>query len=143
MPWKNQGGGPWGSGPKGPWGSGPQPVGPRPPDLEDLLRRAQDWLQQLLKPVLAAAQKIFKIGRPRPRRLRAGAPWPLRTGAPRASALILPRHRQSPPRAEAKAPGLTTSHLHGLIGDRPGPYNAACWPAGAMLEPEFVNANIN
>ena len=48
MPWKNLGGGPWGSGPKGPWGSGPQPVGPRPPDLEDLLRRAQDRLQQLL-----------------------------------------------------------------------------------------------
>src|SRR6202048_4292370 len=48
MPWKNQGGGPWGSGPKGPWGSGPQPVGPRPPDLEDLLRRAQDRMQQLL-----------------------------------------------------------------------------------------------
>jgi membrane protease subunit HflK len=46
MPWKNQGGGPWGSGPKGPWGSGPQPVGPRPPDLEDLLRRLQDRLQQ-------------------------------------------------------------------------------------------------
>ena len=46
MPWKNQGGGPWGSGPKGPWGSGPQPVGPRPPDLEDLLRRGQDKLQQ-------------------------------------------------------------------------------------------------
>ena len=48
MPWKNQGGGPWGPGPKGPWGSGPQPVGPRPPDLEDLLRRGQDRLQQLL-----------------------------------------------------------------------------------------------
>src|SRR5271163_4721476 len=48
MPWKNQGGGPWGSGPKGPWGGGPQPVGPRPPDLEDLLRRGQDRLQQLL-----------------------------------------------------------------------------------------------
>jgi modulator of FtsH protease HflK len=48
MPWKNQGGGPWGSGPKGPWGSGPQPVGPRPPDLEDLLRRGQDRLQQIL-----------------------------------------------------------------------------------------------
>ncbi len=48
MPWKNQGGGPWGQGPKGPWGSGPQPVGPRPPDLEDLLRRGQDRLQQLL-----------------------------------------------------------------------------------------------
>jgi len=48
MPWKNQGGGPWGSGSKGPWGSGPQPVGPRPPDLEDLLRRGQDRLQQFL-----------------------------------------------------------------------------------------------
>jgi len=48
MAWKNQGGGPWGSGPKGPWGSGPQPTGPRPPDLEDLLRRGQDRLQQFL-----------------------------------------------------------------------------------------------
>src|ERR1041384_5902672 len=48
MPWKNQGGGPGGSGRKGPWGSGPQSVGPRPPDLEDLLRRGQDRLQQLL-----------------------------------------------------------------------------------------------
>src|ERR1700755_2656193 len=48
MPWKNQGGGPWGSGPRGPWGSGPHPVGPRPPDLEDLLRRGQDKLQQIL-----------------------------------------------------------------------------------------------
>ena len=48
MAWKNQGGGPWGSGPRGPWGSGPQPVGPRPPDLEDLLRRGQDKLQQML-----------------------------------------------------------------------------------------------
>ena len=48
MPWKNQGGGPWGSGPKGPWGQGPQSVGPRPPDLEDLLRRGQDKMQQML-----------------------------------------------------------------------------------------------
>src|ERR1700684_2652078 len=48
MPWKNQGGAPWRSAPKGPWGSGPQSVGPRPPDLEDLLRRGQDRLQQLL-----------------------------------------------------------------------------------------------
>ena len=48
MPWKNQGGGPWGQGPKGPWGGGPQSTGPRPPDLEDLLRRGQDRLQQLL-----------------------------------------------------------------------------------------------
>jgi len=49
--------------------------------------------QKLLQPVLTAAQKVFKIGRPRPHRLRARAPWPFRTGAPRTSALILPRHR--------------------------------------------------
>jgi modulator of FtsH protease HflK len=48
MAWKNQGGGPWGAGPKGPWGTGPQPAGPRPPDLEDFLRSAQDRLQQFL-----------------------------------------------------------------------------------------------
>ena len=48
MPWSNQGGGPWGSGPKGPWGSGPQSSGPRPPDLEELLRRSQDKLQSVL-----------------------------------------------------------------------------------------------
>src|SRR3974377_1949617 len=48
MAWRSEGGGPWGSGPGGPWGSGPKPVGPRPPDLEDLLRRGQDRLQQLL-----------------------------------------------------------------------------------------------
>src|SRR6188768_2600911 len=97
--------------------------------------------QQLLKPVLAAAQKIFKIGRPRPRRLRAGAPWPLRTGAPRASALILPRHRQSPSRARGKD-ARPSQYLIGLIGDRPGPYNAACWLAGAMLAPAFVDVNV-
>ncbi|HEY0439620.1 MAG TPA: FtsH protease activity modulator HflK [Xanthobacteraceae bacterium] len=49
MPWSNQGGGgPWGSGPKGPWGSGPQSSGPTPPDLEDLLRRGQDKLRNVL-----------------------------------------------------------------------------------------------
>ena len=61
MPWKNQGGGPWGSGPKGPWGSGPQSVGPRPPDLEDLLRRGQDRLQQLLPGGISAACGIALI----------------------------------------------------------------------------------
>src|SRR5213083_1531806 len=71
MPWKNQGGGPWGSGPKGPWGSGPQSVGPRPPDLEDLLRRGQDKIQQLLPGghfsgmgiaiILAAAVAIWSL----------------------------------------------------------------------------------
>jgi modulator of FtsH protease HflK len=49
MPWSNQSGGPWGSGPRGPWGSGPQqPGGSRPPDLEDLLRRSQDKLRDLM-----------------------------------------------------------------------------------------------
>ena len=52
MPWSNQGGGPWGSGGgggnKGPWGSGPQQSGPTPPDLEELLRRSQDKLRNVL-----------------------------------------------------------------------------------------------
>jgi membrane protease subunit HflK len=47
MPWSNQGG-PWGSGPKGPWGSGPQSSGPGTPDLEELLRRSQDKLRNVL-----------------------------------------------------------------------------------------------
>ena len=48
MPWSNQGGGgPWGSGSRGPWGSGPQQPGggPKPPDLEEFLRRGQDRLR--------------------------------------------------------------------------------------------------
>ncbi len=48
MPWSNQGGGPWGSGPKGPWGSGPQGSGSSSPDLEELLRRSQDKLRNVL-----------------------------------------------------------------------------------------------
>ncbi len=49
MPWSNQSGGPWGSGSRGPWGSGPQPPGgPRPPDLEEFLRRNQDRLRSVL-----------------------------------------------------------------------------------------------
>ncbi|ACI92410.1 HflK protein [Afipia carboxidovorans OM5] len=48
MAWKNQGGSPWGPGPKGPWGSGPQSQGPKPSDLEDLLRRSQDRIQQMM-----------------------------------------------------------------------------------------------
>jgi membrane protease subunit HflK len=48
MPWNNQTGGPWGSGSRGPWGSGPQSPGPKPPDLEEFLRRSQDRLRQLL-----------------------------------------------------------------------------------------------
>ncbi len=55
MPWSNQSGGgnggsPWGPrgpGGKGPWGSGPQGGG-TPPDLEDILRRGQDRLKNIL-----------------------------------------------------------------------------------------------
>ena len=60
MPWSNQsggsgwkGGGPWGGGNNnnngGPWGGGPQrgPTG-GPPDLEELLRRSQDKLRNVL-----------------------------------------------------------------------------------------------
>jgi membrane protease subunit HflK len=52
LPWSNQGGGggggPWGSGGKGPRGSGQQPSGSTPPDLEEILRRGQDKLRQVL-----------------------------------------------------------------------------------------------
>ncbi len=48
MPWSNQGGGPSG----GPWGQGPKkPSGPSgggtPPDLEDIIRQAQDKLRDI------------------------------------------------------------------------------------------------
>jgi membrane protease subunit HflK len=59
MPWSNQsgGGGPWGGGGgggsgggngggRGPWGGGPS--GSQPPDLEELLRRSQDRLKNVL-----------------------------------------------------------------------------------------------
>ena len=56
MPWSNQsGGGPWGGGGNngsgGPWGQGPSgPQGPRsgPPDLEDIIRKGQDRLKNVL-----------------------------------------------------------------------------------------------
>jgi membrane protease subunit HflK len=70
MPWSNQsggggggggpwggggggGGGPWGGGggrgPGGPWGNGPQGgPGGTPPDLEDILRRGQDRIRDLM-----------------------------------------------------------------------------------------------
>jgi len=61
MPWSNQsgggGGGPWGGGgggrgPGGPWGNGPQGggggPGGTPPDLEDILRRGQDRIRDIM-----------------------------------------------------------------------------------------------
>jgi modulator of FtsH protease HflK len=49
MPWSNNsGGGGWKGGGGGPWGSGPQQRGPQPPDLEELLKRSQDRLRNVL-----------------------------------------------------------------------------------------------
>jgi modulator of FtsH protease HflK len=63
MPWSNQGGGgPWGSGPKGPWGSGSPPSGSSPPDLEDLLRRGQDKLRNVLPGGGLGGTGVFLIG---------------------------------------------------------------------------------
>src|SRR5690606_18083579 len=48
--WQNQGGGPWGGGGGGgPWGGGRGPTGPgQPPNLEELLRKAQDGVRRFL-----------------------------------------------------------------------------------------------
>ena len=61
MPWENKGGGgPWGGGSGGgsgggggngggPWGGGGGgPSGPKPPDIEDLIRKSQDKIKNLL-----------------------------------------------------------------------------------------------
>src|SRR5262245_62616940 len=68
--------------------------------------------QELLHLVLAAAQQIFEVRRPRPDRLRTLAPWPFRTRAPGASALIFPRH------SNLSSAGLARSQTQpGFIGD--------------------------
>jgi len=51
MPWKNSsGGGGWqgGGGGRGPWGQGPSGGGPRPPSLEELLKKSQDRFKGVL-----------------------------------------------------------------------------------------------
>jgi membrane protease subunit HflK len=48
MPWSNQGGGWKGGGGGGPWGSGPSGGGHQQPDLEELLKRSQDRLKQVI-----------------------------------------------------------------------------------------------
>jgi membrane protease subunit HflK len=47
MPWSNQNGGRKGGG-GGPWGQGPSGGGPHQPDLEELLKRSQDRLKQVM-----------------------------------------------------------------------------------------------
>ena len=52
MPWSNQnGGGGWqggGGGNRGPWGQGPSGGGKQPPDLDELIRRGQDKLREVM-----------------------------------------------------------------------------------------------
>ncbi|MEP9367040.1 FtsH protease activity modulator HflK [Xanthobacter sp. VNH20] len=61
MSWKNQGGGPWGSGPRGPWGTGPSSSGPTPTDIEDLIRRGQDRLKNMLPGSLGTKGAILVV----------------------------------------------------------------------------------
>jgi modulator of FtsH protease HflK len=48
MPWSNQSGGGGGGGGQGPWGSGSGGGGTPPPDLEEMLRKGQDRLKNLI-----------------------------------------------------------------------------------------------
>lgn len=52
MPWSNQsgGGGGWqgGGGNRGPWGQGPSGGGGQPPDLDELIRKGQEKLREIL-----------------------------------------------------------------------------------------------
>ncbi|MFA9550894.1 MAG: protease modulator HflK N-terminal domain-containing protein, partial [Hyphomicrobium sp.] len=51
MPWNNQsGGGGWKGGGNGggPWGQGPTGGGGQPPDLEEMLKRGQDKVKQVM-----------------------------------------------------------------------------------------------
>ncbi|MGE0423591.1 MAG: FtsH protease activity modulator HflK [Reyranellaceae bacterium] len=70
MPWNNNsgggGGGPWGGGGQGggPWGgkdNRPRGGGPRPPDPEEVLRRIQDRLKNLMPGGMGSARGIVLI----------------------------------------------------------------------------------
>lgn len=61
MPWSNQNGGGWksGGGGGGPWGQGP---GGQPPDLEEMLRRSQDRVKNVLGGSGLPGPLLFLIG---------------------------------------------------------------------------------
>jgi membrane protease subunit HflK len=69
MPWSNNsgGGGPWGGGGGGgPWGGGGRGGGnrggpPRPPDLEEVLRKGQDRLRNLLPGGMGSARGLILV----------------------------------------------------------------------------------
>ena len=60
MSWNNQSGGPWG---QGPWGQGPKRQRPsgQPPDLEELLRKGQDRLKDVLPSGSGGGRLIWLI----------------------------------------------------------------------------------
>lgn len=69
MPWNNQtGGGPWKPGPRGPWGQGPAGGngggggGGAPPDLEELLRRSQEKLRQVMPGGFSGGRSMILFG---------------------------------------------------------------------------------
>ena len=97
--------------------------------------------QQLLQPVLAAAQKVLEIGRPSARPVAGRSPTALSDPSPTGLRLdSSTASTVSSAGAQAGTPGL--AYLHGFIGDRPGPYNAASWLEAAMPGPIIVNVNI-
>ena len=61
MAWNPQGGGPWGGGGgQGPWGGrGPSGSGPRPPDIEDLIRQGQDRFKRFLPGGMGAGKGLI------------------------------------------------------------------------------------
>ncbi|HEC91277.1 MAG TPA: FtsH protease activity modulator HflK [Alphaproteobacteria bacterium] len=57
MPWNPQGGG---GGGQGPWGHGPS-GGPRPPDIEEMLRRGQDSFKKFIPSGAGGSKGLFLI----------------------------------------------------------------------------------
>jgi modulator of FtsH protease HflK len=62
MPWSNQPGDGNGQGPRGPWSRGPAGGGNTPPELDDFLRRAREWLRRLMPNGKFTTQTAVLIG---------------------------------------------------------------------------------
>jgi membrane protease subunit HflK len=66
MPWTNNsgGGGPWGGGgrPGGPWGGGGGPGLPQPPNVDELLRKGQDFVRRFLPPGFGGGKGLAIVG---------------------------------------------------------------------------------
>lgn len=63
MNWNTQRGGPWGGGGgQGPWGGGGGPSRPKPPDIEELLRKSQDRMKKFLPAGGGGAKRLAILG---------------------------------------------------------------------------------